>query len=127
MLPLLDGDLVEIMCACTDGSLAEVPIRWKDGAAVCVVIAAGGYPAAYEKGHEICGIEAAEHMGALVFHAGTAEKSGKLVTNGGRVLGVVGLGNDIPAAVRAAYTAVDQISFKEAFYRKDIAHRALYR
>ena len=127
VLPLLDGDLVEIMCACTDGSLAEVPIRWKDGAAVCVVIAAGGYPAAYEKGHEICGIEAAEHMGALVFHAGTAEKSGKLVTNGGRVLGVVGLGNDIPAAVRAAYTAVDQISFKEAFYRKDIAHRALYR
>lgn len=127
VLPLLDGDLVQIMCACADGTLADVPIHWKDGAAVCVVLAAGGYPAAYEKGNEIHGIADAEKTGALVFHAGTAAKEGKLVTNGGRVLGVVGMGEDIASAVRSAYAAVEKISFKDAYYRKDIAHRALHR
>ena len=127
VLPLLDGDLVEIMCACADGTLADVPIHWKDGAAVCVVLAAGGYPASYEKGHEITGIADAEAMGALVFHAGTAKKDDALVTNGGRVLGVVGMGADIASAVKAAYNAVDRISFQDAYHRKDIAHRALNR
>ena len=127
LLPLLDGDLVEIMCACADGTLADVPIHWKDGAAVCVVLAAGGYPASYEKGHEITGIADAEAMGALVFHAGTAKKDDALVTNGGRVLGVVGMGADIASAVKAAYNAVDRISFQDAYHRKDIAHRALKR
>ena len=127
VLPLLDGDLVEIMCACADGTLADVPIHWKDGAAVCVVLAAGGYPASYEKGHEITGIADAEAMGALVFHAGTAKKDNALVTNGGRVLGVVGMGDDIASAVKAAYNAVDRISFQDAYHRKDIAHRALNR
>lgn len=127
VLPLLDGDLVQIMCACVDGTLADVPIHWKDGAAVCVVLAAGGYPASYEKGHEITGIADAEAMGALVFHAGTAKKDDALVTNGGRVLGVVGMGADIASAVKAAYNAVDRISFQDAYHRKDIAHRALKR
>ena len=127
VLPLLDGDLVEIMCACADGTLADVPIHWKDGAAVCVVLAAGGYPASYEKGHEITGIADAEAMGALVFHAGTAKKDDALVTNGGRVLGVVGMGADIASAVKAAYNAVERISFQDAYHRKDIAHRALKR
>ena len=127
VLPLLDGDLVQIMCACADGTLADVPIHWKDGAAVCVVLAAGGYPAAYEKGNEIHGIADAEKTGALVFHAGTAAKDGSLITNGGRVLGVVGMGEDIASAVRSAYAAVEKISFKDAYYRKDIAHRALHR
>ena len=127
VLPLLDGDLVEIMCACADGTLADVPIHWKDGAAVCVVLAAGGYPASYEKGHEITGIADAEAMGALVFHAGTAKKDDVLVTNGGRVLGVVGMGADIASAVKAAYNAVERISFQDAYHRKDIAHRALKR
>ena len=127
VLPLLDGDLVEIMCACADGTLADVPIHWKDGAAVCVVLAAGGYPASYDKGHEIRGIADAEAMGALVFHAGTAKKDDALVTNGGRVLGVVGMGDDIASAVKAAYNAVDRISFQDAYHRKDIAHRALKR
>ena len=127
VLPLLDGDLIQIMCACADGTLADVPIHWKDGAAVCVVLAAGGYPASYEKGNEIHGIADAEKTGALVFHAGTAEKDGKLVTNGGRVLGVVGMGADVASAVHSAYAAVEQISFKDAYYRKDIAHRALHR
>ena len=127
VLPLLDSDLVAIMCACADGTLADVPIRWKDGAAVCVVLASGGYPGHYEKGQEIHGFADAEAMGALVFHAGTAMKDGKLVTNGGRVLGVVGRGADISSAVDAAYAAATKISFKDAYYRKDIAHRALER
>ena len=127
VLPLLDSDLVAIMCACADGTLADVPIRWKDGAAVCVVLASGGYPGHYEKGQEIHGLADAEAMGALVFHAGTAMKEGKLVTNGGRVLGVVGRGADISSAVDAAYAAATKISFKDAYYRKDIAHRALER
>ena len=127
VLPLLDSDLVAIMCACADGTLADVPIRWKDDAAVCVVLASGGYPGHYEKGQEIHGLADAEAMGALVFHAGTAMKDGKLVTNGGRVLGVVGRGADISSAVDAAYAAAAKISFKDAYYRKDIAHRALER
>ena len=127
VLPLLDSDLVAIMCACADGTLADVPIRWKEGAAVCVVLASGGYPGHYEKGQEIHGLADAEAMGALVFHAGTAMKAGKLVTNGGRVLGVVGRGADISSAVDAAYAAATKISFKDAYYRKDIAHRALER
>lgn len=127
VLPLLDGDLVQIMHACAGGTLADVPIRWKDGAAVCVVLSAGGYPASYEKGNEIYGIGNAEKLGALVFHAGTAKKNGKIVTNGGRVLGVVGMGKDIASAVQSAYDAVDQISFKGEYHRKDIAHRALNR
>ncbi|MFC2742503.1 MAG: phosphoribosylamine--glycine ligase [Selenomonas artemidis] len=127
VLPLLDGNLAEIMCACCEGRLADVPIAWKDGAAVCVVLAAGGYPGQYEKGHEIHGIADAEDMGALVFHAGTAERKGKIVTNGGRVLGVVGRGADISSAVRAAYAAAEKISFEGMYYRKDIAHRALNR
>ena len=127
VLPLLDGDLVQIMCACTDGTLSDVPIHWKDGAAVCVVLAAGGYPASYEKGHEIHGIRDAEDTGALVFHAGTAKRDGKIVTNGGRVLSVVGIGEDIASAVKNSYAAVEKISFKDAYYRKDIAHRALKR
>ena len=127
VLPLLDSDLVAIMCACADGTLADVPIRWKDGAAVCVVLASGGYPGHYDKGQEIYGLADAEAMGALVFHAGTAMKDGKLVTNGGRVLGVVGRGADISSAVDAAYAAATKISFKDAYYRKDIAHRALER
>ena len=127
VLPLLDGDLVQIMCACTDGTLSGVPIHWKDGAAVCVVLAAGGYPASYEKGHEVHGIRDAEDTGALVFHAGTAKRDGKIVTNGGRVLSVVGIGEDIASAVKNSYAAVEKISFKDAYYRKDIAHRALKR
>ena len=127
VLPLLDSDLVAIMCACADGTLADVPIRWKGGAAVCVVLVSGGYPGHYDKGQDIHGLADAEAMGALVFHAGTAMKDGKLVTNGGRVLGVVGRGADISSAVDAAYAAAAKISFKDAYYRKDIAHRALER
>lgn len=127
VLPLLESDLVEIMLACADGTLADTDIAWSDGAAVCVVMASGGYPKAYEKGKAIAGLDAAKDAGALVFHAGTAEQDGAIVTAGGRVLGVVAKAADVKSAVDKAYAGVAKISFDGAFYRKDIAHRALAR
>ena len=127
VLPLLKGDLVEIMLACVDGKLKDLSIDWDNGAAVCVVMAAGGYPKSYEKGKEIKGLEAAKANGNLVVHAGTAAKDGKIVTNGGRVLGVVGTAADIKAAVDKAYEGVGLISFDDMYFRHDIAHRALER
>lgn len=127
VLPLLDSDLGEIMLACTNGTLAQTEIKWKNQAAVCVVMTAGGYPAKYNKGDEITGLDAAENAGVLVFHAGTAQKDGKIVTNGGRVLGIVALGNDIKSAVDKVYQDVKLIDFKDVYYRKDIAHRAFNR
>lgn len=127
VLPLLNSDLVEIMLACADGNLAEVQIDWSNDAAVCVVMAAGGYPKSYRKGDAITGLDEAKAAGALVFHAGTAHKDGNIVTDGGRVLGVVAKAGDVRSAVAKAYAGVEKISFKDAFYRKDIAHRALER
>ncbi|MBP3689950.1 MAG: phosphoribosylamine--glycine ligase [Schwartzia sp.] len=125
VLPLLKSDLVEVMLACVDGKLAETKIEWSDEAAVSVVMASGGYPGDYEKGKAIQGVKDAEAAGTLVFHAGTAEKDGGLVTAGGRVLNVVGVAKDIPEAVKKSYAGVEKISFEGMHYRKDIAHRAL--
>ena len=127
VLPLLKSDLVEVMLACVDGKLAETKIEWSDEAAVSVVMASGGYPGDYEKGKTIQGIKDAEAAGTLVFHAGTAEKDGGIVTAGGRVLNVVGVAKDIRTAVDKAYAGVEKISFEGVHYRKDIAHRALER
>lgn len=127
VLPLLKGDLVEIMLACIDGNLANVEIPWSAGAAVTVVLAAGGYPKAYEKGAEITGLAEAAAKGCLVFHAGTAEKDGAVVTAGGRVLNIVAEAADIKTAVEKAYRGVDCVHFADAFCRRDIAHRALER
>ena len=127
VLPLLESDLVDIMLACADGTLAEQDIHWNDGAAVCVVIASGGYPKAYEKGKVIHGLTEAEAAGSLVFHAGTVAKDGQIVTDGGRVLGVVAQAADIRSAVDKAYAGAGKVAFDGAFYRKDIAHRALER
>jgi phosphoribosylamine--glycine ligase len=121
-----DGDIIPALEACIDGTLSEELISWKKEQSVCVVMAAGGYPGDYNKGDEISGLNAAaEH--AVVFHAGTAIQDGKVVTAGGRVLGVTGLGPDLRAAVDNAYAAVQNISWNGAFYRKDIAHRELKR
>ena len=125
VLPRLKTDLLEIVLAAMNGTLAELEIEWNDDAAVCVVIASEGYPAAYPKGKVITGLEAAEAKGALVFHAGTAMKDGQFVTNGGRVLGVVGLGEDIAAARAHAYDAVASIQFEGMQSRTDIAMKAL--
>ncbi len=127
VLPLLKSDLVEVMLACIDGKLGDIRVEWKDEAAVCVVMAAGGYPKAYKKGDVITGLEAAEAGGALVFHAGTAELDGRIVTDGGRVLGVVATAPKVKDAVDKAYEAVEKITFAAAHYRKDIAYRALNR
>ena len=120
VLPRLQSDLVEIMEAVIDERLDEIDIKWADNAAVCVVMASGGYPVAYEKGYEISGIEDAQSDGAVVFHAGTAKKDGKFVTNGGRVLGVTAVDENLDKALESAYNAVKKIDFKDVHYRKDI-------
>ena len=128
VLPLLDGDLAEIMLACATGTLDKVEVAWHDKAAVCVVMASGGYPETYEKGKEITGLAAAEEdKDVVVFHAGTKEADGKIVTSGGRVLGVTAVDASIKAARDRAYAAVEKIAFEKNFYRKDIAWRALKR
>ena len=129
VLPLLKSDLVDIMVACAkgDGSLKDLDIAWSDGAAVCVVLASGGYPKSYQKGYEITGLDKAEALGCHVFHAGTAERDGSVVTAGGRVLGVVAEAADVRAAVDKAYQGVNVIDFKDKMFRHDIAHRALER
>jgi len=125
VLMRLQSDLAEIMLKTAEGKLSEVDMQWTDENAVCVVIASGEYPDAYSKGHEITGINDAEKEGAVVFHAGTSLKNGKLVNSGGRVLGVTALGHDIAHAVKKAYNAVDKINWEKCRCRRDIAHRAL--
>ena len=127
VLPHFESDLVDIMLACADGTLQDLDIRWSSGAAVCVVMAAGGYPKSYHKGDAITGLEAAAQAGTVVFHAGTSQKDGQIVTNGGRVLGVTAKAGSIREAVELAYQGVEKIHFAGAEYRKDIAHRALER
>ncbi len=127
VLPLLDSDLGEIMLSCVNGTLSQTDIKWKDEAAVCVVMSAGGYPAKYRKGDEINGLDKAHDAGLLVFHAGTAEKDGKIVTNGGRVLGIVAIGKDIKSALDKVYQNINLVDFADVYYRKDIAHRAFNR
>ena len=128
VLPLLDGDLAEIMLACATGTLDKVDVFWHDKAAVCVVMASGGYPESYEKGKEITGLAVAEEdKDVVVFHAGTKADGENVVTSGGRVLGVTAVDSSIKAARDRAYAAVEKINFDKAFYRKDIAWRALKR
>ena len=122
----LDTDIIEIIEAILDGRLAKLGLEWKPEAAVCIVMASGGYPGNYEKGNVISGLEkAAGHKGVMVFHSGTSLKDGKVVTDGGRVLGVTGLGPVIAAAIDNAYAGVREISFEGAHFRGDIGARAL--
>jgi phosphoribosylamine--glycine ligase len=118
VLPLLEGDLLEIFMAVREGRLKDCPIAWKTGASALVVLAAGGYPGGYEKGNPITGLEDIRY--AAVYHAGTAIKDGRLVTAGGRVLGVSAQGKTLGAALKKAYAAADKIHFKDAFCRRDI-------
>jgi phosphoribosylamine--glycine ligase len=123
LLPLLDSDFLDIAEACADGRLAEVDVRWKPEAAACVVLASEGYPGKYPTGREIRGLEAVDEK-AIIFHAGTKTVDHRVVTTGGRVLCVTGLGATIPEALKAAYTAVERVSFEGAHYRRDIGWRA---
>lgn len=122
----MNTDLVEVIDAVIDGRLKEITIEWDKKAAVCVVMAAGGYPGDCRKGDEIEGLEEAARMDdVMVFHAGTALKNGKVVSNGGRVLGVTALGSDIREAINEVYRAVSKITWNGVHYRKDIGRRAI--
>ncbi len=121
VLPRLKTDFVDIIVACCEEKLADINIEWSDEACACVVMASGGYPGSYKKGIEIKGLdENGQVEGAVVYHAGTALKDGKLVTNGGRVLGVTALGKTLDEALDKAYAAVKKIDFENAHYRTDI-------
>lgn len=126
LLLRMQNDLIPVLNACIDGTLTPDMLQWHPAQAVCVVMAAGGYPGNYAKGTVINGLaEAAKRRDTVVFHAGTAVANGKVVTSGGRVLGVTARGKSLKDAVRKAYAAVEDISFDDAHYRSDIAARAL--
>ena len=127
VLPLLESDLLKIMLATTNGTLDKTEVRFSAGAAACVILASGGYPLAYEKGKEITGLVNGQLPGsdAIVYHAGTAVQDGRLVTAGGRVLGVTATAADLPAALEKAYAAADSIHFDKLHRRSDIGARAL--
>lgn len=125
VLPRLETDLIDIMLATVNGRLHAMDIRWSDEAAVCVVLASGGYPGPYAKGLPIEGLAEAEQGGAIVFHAGTKAESGQIVTNGGRLLGVTGRGGTIAEARDRAYAAAEQIRYEGRHFRTDIALKAL--
>ena len=122
VLPLLKGDLLKIMMACTDGTLAETEVEFKDGAACCVIMASDGYPGKYSGGYEI--LRDADIDGEI-YVAGAKLEDGRLLTAGGRVLGVVAVGDDLGDAIENAYKNVSRVHFGNAFYRKDIGQRAM--
>ncbi len=120
VLPRLKTDLFDIFNAVIDEKLDSIDIEWEDNAAVCVVLASGGYPKSYQKGYPMAGLDIAKENGALLFHAGTTLENGVYKTSGGRVLGVTATGKDLDAAIKQAYEYVGLISFQDMHYRKDI-------
>ena len=121
VLPRMKNDIVDVFEACIDGTLDQIDLQFEDNAAVCVVLASGGYPVSYEKGFPIEGLENLKGRdGVYVFHAGTRKENGRFVTNGGRVLGVTATGPDLKAARANAYEAVKQVTFEKAYCRSDI-------
>jgi phosphoribosylamine--glycine ligase len=128
ILPRLKTDLVNILMAVAQGKLSHLKVEWDERPAACVVLASGGYPGTYSKGKVIQGLkEASQVKDAVVFHSGTALKDGQVVTSGGRVLCVTGLGDTIESAIQKAYEAVKHIQFEGAYYRHDIGWRAIGR
>ncbi len=125
VLPLLETDLLESMLAVEDGRLAEVPVRFRVGSVCCVVLACEGYPVAYQTGYEITLGESENASNVFVYHAGTKQEQGRLVTSGGRVLGVTAVGANARGAQRAAYAAAGQIHFTHSVCRRDIGERAI--
>lgn len=125
VLPRLKTDIIDIFEAINNGTLAELDIEWADEACACVIAASGGYPKSYPKGIEITGLENGQKDGVIVYHAGTAIKDGKLVTSGGRVLGVTALGSDLQQALDKAYAALGKIHFDNMHFRHDIGKKAL--
>ncbi|PKL16684.1 MAG: phosphoribosylamine--glycine ligase [Spirochaetae bacterium HGW-Spirochaetae-5] len=124
ILPLLDVKLSDLLNAAVDGNLDKFNLTFKDAHAMTVVVAAGGYPGNYEKGKEITGLESVSDK-LMVFHAGTASKGGKIVSNGGRVLNVTSIGSTLKDAQQNIYDEIGKIKFDGSFYRRDIGYRAL--
>lgn len=121
VLPRMKNDIVDVFEACIDGTLDQIDLQFEDNAAVCVVLASGGYPVSYGKGYPIEGLESLKGKdGVYVFHAGTKKENGQFVTNGGRVLGVTATGPDLKKARANAYEAVKQVTFEKAYCRSDI-------
>ena len=128
LLLRMKSDILPVLEATIEGRLAGQRVQWEERPSVCVVMASGGYPGPYEKGKPISGLEeAAQVPDTFVFHAGTALRDGKVVTAGGRVLGVTALGDGIQEAIQRAYEAAAKISWEGAYYRKDIGRKALQR
>jgi len=128
LLMRMKSDIVPVLQACARGALTAGSIEWHDKAAVCVVMASGGYPADFAKGFPISGLDAAAELDELmVFHAGTSLKNGIVVNSGGRVLGVTGLGDTVASAIDKAYQGVARISWQDVHFRKDIGQKALNR
>lgn len=125
VLPRLKTDIMDIFEAINNETLADLDIQWSDEACTCVIMASCGYPKSYPKGIEISGLTDGQLEGVTVYHAGTAIQDDKLVTSGGRVLGVTALGRDLNDALEKSYNAVEKIRFEGAHYRKDIGQRAL--
>ena len=123
----LKSDLVDICNATLDGTLGEKTTNWDSRAALGVVMAAGGYPGHYAKGKPIRGLQSADSDTQKVFHAGTAQDDGDIVTSGGRVLCVVGLGDTVADAAAEAYESVRKIDWEDVYFRRDIGHRAIAR
>jgi phosphoribosylamine--glycine ligase len=124
ILPLLESDLLEILMGCATGHLADVDIRWSKGAAACVVIASNGYPGTYPTGLPISGLETTL-PNSFIFHAGTKEQDGIIVTSGGRVLCATGWGENISQALKSSYTAIGPVRFEGMHFRKDIGRQAI--
>lgn len=125
VLPRLKTDIMDIFEAINNETLSDLDIEWSDEACTCVIMASGGYPKSYPKGIEIKGLTEGQLDGVTVYHAGTAIADGKLVTSGGRVLGVTALGDTLEKALEKSYNAVEKINFENAHYRKDIGQKAL--
>jgi phosphoribosylamine---glycine ligase len=124
LIARMDSDIVPIFQACIDGTLDQCPLEWKNESSVCVVMASKGYPNSYEKGKPISGFKDANSLpGVMVFHAGTKQQDGEVLTSGGRVLGVTATGETISNAISRAYEAVEKIQWDGIHYRKDIGHR----
>ena len=121
----MDSDLYDYLLTCTTGTLSSLPpISWKNQSAVCVVLASKGYPEAYPKNEEITGLDFSSD-GTFVFHAGTKNENGKVLTNGGRVLGVTALGDSLQQAISNAYSAADKVNWPNKYSRQDIGKKGL--
>lgn len=126
ILPLLDSDIVSLMMASINREISQYKIKIFNKTAVCVIMASGGYPGEYEKGTIIKGLDSLDNLtDVIVFHAGTKIKGRDIVTSGGRVLGITAVGDTIKSSVEKAYNSIGKITFDGAYYRKDIAYRAL--